>query len=161
MATKKQVAARKNIKKAQAKWKAMTPRARAIAQPQGRMRKKPGITGAGKFYRIEVRPTSDFSSFRTQDVGRKGGLERIAGHRPSGSWATAAWLISKDHAHQGASGELVITDAKDRTSLKKALRGKIRHLKGDVFVAYPIKNVAEAAKPTVAMKRAQRARRRA
>lgn len=34
-------AAQKNIKKAQAKWKSMTHRQHALAQPQGKDRKKP------------------------------------------------------------------------------------------------------------------------
>lgn len=156
MATKKQVgAARKNVRKAQAAWKGMTSRQRALAQPEGRNRKKPGTTGNGKFYRIEIRPKSGFTSFRTQDVGEKGGLERVAGHRASGSWATIAWLISKEKAHVNAAGVLVIDDGKDKAALGKALRGKITHVKGDVFAAHPAKNVPEAAKPTPAMKRAQ------
>lgn len=100
MATLKQKSvAKKNIKKAQKKWQSMTQRQRALAQPQGRMRQKPGSTGEGNFYRIEVRPKGQFSSFRTQDVGKKGGLERVAGHRASGSWDTAVWLVSKKDAH--------------------------------------------------------------
>ncbi len=158
MATAKQrSAAKKNVRKAQAAWKGMTKRQHALAQPQGRGRAKPGTTGQGKFYRIEVRPKGQFTSFRTQDVGKKGGLERIAGRRSSGSWATATWLVSKKHAHVSARGELVIDDTKERASLAKALRGKIVHVKGDVFAAHPAKNVPERAKPTPAMKRAQKA----
>lgn len=135
----------------------MSKRQHSLAQPQGRGRKKPGTTGAGKFYRIEVRPKSSFTSFRTQDVGGKGGLERVAGRRSSGSWATATWLISKENAHVNTKGELVIDDKKERVALAKALRGKIAHVKGDVFAAHPAKNVPERAKPTPAMKRAQKA----
>jgi hypothetical protein len=157
MATRKQrSAAKKNIKKAQRAWKGMSKRQRSLAQPQGRMRKKPGTTGAGKFYRIEVRPKGTFTSFRTQDVGRKGGLERIAGRRSSGSWATATWLVSKKHAHM-KGGRLVIDDIKERQSLVKAIRGPIVHVKGDVFRAHPAKNVPEKTKPTAAMRRAQKA----
>ncbi len=86
MTTEKQrAAARKNVRRAQARWKSMTYRQHALAQPQGRGRKRPGTTGKGKFYRIEVRPKSDFVTFRVQDVGEKGGLERLAGKRSSGS----------------------------------------------------------------------------
>lgn len=157
MPTKKQtVAARKNIRKAQKAWKGMSSRARAFAQPQGSARKKPGTTGAGKFYRIEVRPKSQFTSFRTQDVGKKKGLERLAGRRASGSWATASWLVSKKNAHVNSKGELVIDDTKEKASLAKALRGKITHVKGDIFHAHPRRNVPEKAKPTPAMRNAQR-----
>lgn len=156
MATKKQVAAaKKNVKKAAAAWKGMTSRQRALAQPQGRGRKKPGTGGEGKFYRIEVRPKGQFTSFRTQDVGKKGGLERIAGRRSSGSWDTATWLVDKKHAHVTSSGQLVIDNAKERAALAKALSGKITHVKGDIFHAHPVKNVAEKTKPTPAMKKAQ------
>lgn len=151
--TKKQVsAARKNIKKAQNAWQNMTARQRALAQPEGRKRKKPGTTGKGRFYRIEIRPKGDFVSFRVQDVGGKGGLERLAGRRASGSWATVSWLVSKDHARV-SGGKLVITHAKDKQILKQ-LRGPITHVKGDIFHAHPM-NVPEKSKPTPAMKRAQ------
>ena len=155
--TKKQtLAAKKNIKKAQAAWKGMTHRQRALAQPEGRGRAKPGTTGKGKFYRIEVRPKGDFTSFRVQDVGEKGGLERLAGRRSSGSWDTVSWLISKEDAHVDEHGHLKITDPKAKSVLK-SISVRIVHVKGDVFHAHPRKNVPEAAKPTAAMKRAQKA----
>lgn len=156
MATKRQTtAATKNIKKAQAKWKGMTKRQHTLAQPQGRGRAKPGTTGKGKFYRIEVRPKSEFTSFRVQDVGKAGGLERLAGRRSSGSWDTVSWLISKEDAHV-KNGHLMITDQKAKSVLK-SVRGHIVHVKGDVFKAHPRTNVPEAAKPTPAMRRAQKA----
>lgn len=156
MSTKKQsAAAKKNIKKAQAAWKGMTKRQRTLAQPQGRGRKKPGTTGKGRFYRIEVRPKSEFVTFRVQDVGTKGGLERLAGKRTSGSWDTVSWLVSKEDARV-EKGHLIITDPKARSVLK-SLSGHIYHVKGDVFRAHPRKNVPEAAKPTSAMRRAQKA----
>jgi len=155
MATIKQhVAARKNIKKAQAAWKGMTKRQHSLAQPQGRARKKPGA-GGGQFYRIEVRPKSDFVTFRIQDVGKKGGLERLAGKRSSGSWDTVTWLIQKDAAHVGSNGQLMIDDPRVKTALKQ-IRGPIMHKKGDVFTALPRRNVPESAKPTLAQRRAQR-----
>jgi len=119
------------------------------------IRKAPGTGGSGKFYRIEVRPKSSFVSFRTQDVGGKGGLERLAGKRSSGSWATVAWLVDKKHARVSQSGELMIIDANERASLKKALRGKILRVKANLFKAHPARNVPEIAKPTPAMKRAR------
>lgn len=116
-------------------------------------RKLPGTTGKGKFYRIEVRPKSEFKIFRVQDVGRKGGLERLAGKRPSGSWGTVSWLISKDDAHT-ERGRLIIDDKKAKLALKQ-IRGPIIHVKGDVFKAHPARNIPERAKPTPAMRRAQ------
>lgn len=154
MVTNKQTtAAKENIKKAQAAWKAMTSRQRALAQPEGRRRQKPGSTGEGKFFRIEVRPKNDFTSFRTHDVGDPGGLERITGRRTSGSWATVAWLISKEDAHMTKDKKLVITDDKAKTVLK-SITAPIEHVKGDIFKARPRKNVAEKDKPTPAQKAA-------
>jgi hypothetical protein len=119
-------------------------------------RKAPGSTGKGKFFRINVRPKSDFTSFRVQDVGQKGGLERLAGRRSSGSWGTVSWLISKDDARVDKRGHLKITDAKAKSVLK-SISGRIVHVKGDIYKAHPEKNVPEAAKPTPAMRRAQKA----
>lgn len=90
-----------------------------------------------------------------QDVGDKGGLERLAGHRASGSWDTVTWLVEKKDAHV-KNGHLIITDPKARSVLKN-ISGHIYHVKGDIFRAHPRKNVPEAAKPTPAMRRAQAA----
>ncbi len=114
-------------------------------QTEEKGRKKPGTGGQGRFYRIEVRPKSEFATFRTQDVGKRGGLERIAGKRRSGSWDTATWLVEKDKAHVGNNGKLVIDDPKAKTALKQ-IRGPIMHKKGDVFTAKPRKNVPEISK---------------
>ena len=62
-------------------------------------RARPGTKGKGKYYRIVVRPKSSFKSFRVQDVGGRGGVERLAGKRRDGSWDTQAWLIPKSQAH--------------------------------------------------------------
>lgn len=95
MATEKQrEASRQNIKKAQEAWRSMSSRGRAIAQSEGRSRAKPGTTGEGEYYRVVVRPKEEFVTFRTHDVGRPGGIERLAGKRSSGSWDDQAWLIS-------------------------------------------------------------------
>jgi hypothetical protein len=124
-----------------------------MATHKNKRRKAPGTTGKGKFYRIEVRPKNRFTSFRIQDVGKKGGLERLAGRRSSGSWDTVSWLISKDDANI-TRGHLVITDKKAKSVLKQ-IRGPIVHVKGDVFKAHPKRNIPESAKPTSAMRRAQ------
>ena len=121
-------------------------------------RKAPGSTGKGRFYRINVRPKGEFSSFRMQDVGKTGGLERLAGHRASGSWDTVTWLVEKKDAHVKA-GHLMVTGAKAKSVLKN-ISGHIYHVKGDIFRAHPRKNVPEKAKPTAAMRRSYRARRK-
>jgi hypothetical protein len=154
MSSKKQIeAAQKNIKKAQAVWKAMTPRQHAIAQPQGASRKKPGSTGRGSFYRIEVRPKNQFVSFKTHDVGEAGKLERVAGRRPSGSWATVTWLINKDSARVTDTRDLIITDPGVKTVLR-SIQEPITYVRGDIFKAKPRKNIPEKDKPTTAQKQA-------
>jgi hypothetical protein len=143
-------AARKNIKRAQATWKGMSHRQHALAQPQGRSRRKPGTTGKGKYYRIQVRPKEEFVTFRTQDVGRAGHIERLAGKRRSGSWDTQAWLVSKKDAHV-SGGRLII----DKADISKSIRGPIKHVKGDIFQAKPRRDIPEREKPTAAMRKAQ------
>lgn len=152
--TKQRKTARKNVRKAQARWREMTQRQHALAQPEGRGRKRPGTGGKGQFYRIEVRPKSEFVTFRNQDVGKKGHLERLAGKRSSGSWDTVSWLINKKDAYVDRRGHLVIKDLKAKTVLKN-IRGRIVHKKGDIFAAHPRRNVPESEKPTLAQRRAQ------
>ena len=151
--TKQREAARQNIKKAQATWQHMTSRQRAIAQPEGGKRARPGTKGEGEFYRIELRPKSAFVTFRNQDVGKPGGLERIAGKRSSGSWATQAWLVSKDDAH--LENDKLIPDSKDAKDLLKKLGSEPQHKKGDIFTAKDRRNVPEREKPTAAQRKAR------
>ena len=78
MATQKQrEAARKNIRKAQAAWKSMSHRQHAQAQPEGWKRKKTGTGGEGDYYHVGVRPKEDFVTFRTQDVGEPGHVQKV------------------------------------------------------------------------------------
>jgi hypothetical protein len=153
MATAKQKqAARKNIKKAQAAWKSMSSRAHSRSQPEGRGRAKPGTTGKGEYYHIEVRPKSEFNVFRTQDVGERGGIQRVAGKRGSGSWDTQKWLIGKDDAH--VEGDRLVPDTAEAREVLKSLGARPIHVSGDRFKAAPRPNVPEKKKPTPAQKRA-------
>lgn len=154
MATKKQIeAARENIKKAQKKWKEMSHRARALAQPQGKDRAKVGEPGEGEYFRIIVRPENDFVTFRYHDVGEKGHIMRLAGKRQSGSWATHAWLISKSDAHM--EGTKLIPDTEDAKNLLKSLSSEPEYIEGDIFKAKDRRNIPEKEKPTEAQKKAQ------
>lgn len=155
MATEKQKrAARQNIKKAPKAWQEMTPRQRARAQPDGRERAKPGTTGEGDFYHVEVRSKHDFQTFRTHDVGDEGGIERVAGQRSSGSWDTQKWLIEKDLAHV-EDGKLV-ADTDDAKEVLDQLGSNAEHVSADRFRAKPRPNVPEKDKPTLAQQRARR-----
>ena len=123
-------------------------------QSNGRARKKPGSGGSGDYYHVEVREGDDFETFRTQDVGDPGHLQRVAGKRESGSWATVKWLISKEDAHV-EDGKLV-PDTKDARDLIRKLGSRPVHLSGDRFEARPRRNVSERSKPTAAQTRARR-----
>ena len=155
MVTKKQrEAAKKNIKKAQKAWREMTPHERSLAQPEGRKRKKPGEAGEGDYYRIVVRPKEGFVTFRYHDVGEKGGdLQRLAGKRQNGSWATEAWLINKNSAH--IEKDRLIPDTDDARELLGKLGSKPKRIKGDIFKAKDRPDVPESEKPTSAQRRAR------
>jgi hypothetical protein len=117
----------------------MSSRQHAAAQPEGRVRKKPGAGGEGHYYHVEVRHSDDFEMFRTQDVGEPGHIQRVAGKRGSGSWDTVKWLISKDDAHMH-HGHL-IADSSEAKEVLSELGSKPVHLKGDIFEARPRPNV--------------------
>jgi hypothetical protein len=150
---KQREAAKRNVRRAQAKWKSMTKAEHAAAQPEGRMRKKPGMGGKGRFYRVIVRDKGGFIMFRNHDVGRKGHVERLAGLKANGRWATVSWLIDKREAH--ISKGILVGDSKDVKDVLAKLRRKPRHLKGDIFQAGPRINIPERVKPTAAMRKAQ------
>lgn len=152
--TRQRTAARKNIRKAQARWRGMTSRQHSLAQPEGRSRQRPGA-GGGSYYRVEVRPKSEFVSFRTQDVGRKGHIQRVAGRRSTGSWATVTWLIGKEDAH--VQGGRLVPDTADARKLLASLGSRPVHTQGDRFKAQDRPNVPERSKPTAAQRRARSA----
>lgn len=116
-------------------------------------RKSPGTGGGGEYYHVEVRPDQDFVTYRTQDVGDPGHLQRVAGKRESGSWVTVKWLIDKNDAH--VEGDNLVGDTQEARDLIKKLGSKPVHKKGDVFEAKPRRNVPERSKPTAAQKRAR------
>lgn len=117
-------------------------------------RKSPGGGGRGNYYHIELRDGDDFETFRTQDVGDEGHLQRVAGKRPSGAWATVKWLVSKEDAHV-EDGKL-FGDSSDAKDLIRRLRSRPVHIQGDRFKAKPRRNIAENAKPTKAQTRARK-----
>ena len=106
-------------------------KASSSEKPVRKRRAKPGSIGEGDYYRIELRPSSDFTFFRNHDVGDKGHLIRVAGKRSSGSWDTVAWLVSKDDAH--IEGETLVGDSEDAKQLIESLGSKPKHVKGDIF----------------------------
>lgn len=119
-----------------------------------RTRKKPGSTGRGDYYHIELRPVEDFVTFQTQDVGRRGHIQRVAGRRSSGYWATVKWLIGKEDAH--VQGKKLVPDTKDAKDVIEQLGSQPVHVVGDRFKARPRANIPEDAKPTPAQQRTRR-----
>lgn len=116
-------------------------------------RSKPGSGGTGNYYHIELRGGEDFETFRTQDVGDAGHLQRVAGKRAGGGWATVKWLVSKDDAHV-EHGKL-IGDTQEAKDLIKKLRSRPTQIRGDRFQAKPRRNSPERSKPTKAQTQAR------
>ena len=116
-------------------------------------RAAPGTGGQGAYYHVEVRPDEDFVTYRTQDVGDPGHIERVAGKRENGRWATVKWLIGKEDAH--IEGDHLVGDTREAKDLLKKLRSRPVHKKGDLFEAGPRRNVPERSKPTAAQKKAR------
>jgi hypothetical protein len=117
-------------------------------------RKKPGSTGRGEYYHIEVRSAGDFVNFQTQDVGRPGHIQRVAGRRPTGYWATVKWLIGKEDAH--VQGAKLVADTKDARDVIEQLGSQPVHVIGDRFKARPRAKIPEKARPTSAQTQAPR-----
>jgi hypothetical protein len=122
-------------------------------KPSRKRRAKPGARGRGGFFHIQVRPKCDFVFFRNQDVGSRGGLERVAGRRANGTWDTQKWLIGKSEAHR--VGKRLEPDTAAARKVLRQLGSVPRHLGGDRFIARPRRNIPESEKPTPAMRRAQ------
>lgn len=117
-------------------------------------RAKPGAGGEGEFYHVEVRPSREFKTFRTQDVGRPGGIERVAGKRSNGSWATQKWLISKRLAHV-EEGRLVADSTPARDVLNDLGSAAVQ-VRGNRFKVSSKRNASEAEKPTPGPRGARR-----
>lgn len=116
-------------------------------------RRSPGSSGQGEYYHVEIRPGEDFVTYRTQDVGDPGHIQRVAGKRESGSWATVKWLIGKEDAHM--EGDTLVGDTGEAKDVLKQLGSKVIHKSGDRFEAKPRRNVPEKSKPTAAQKKAR------
>ncbi len=116
-------------------------------------RAKPGAKGGGRFFHVEVRPSRSFTRFRVQALGGTGGIERVAGQRPSGSWDTQKWLISKERAH--IENGVLVADTADVRKLLITLGSPARQVTGDRFKAKPRRDIPESEKPTPAVRRAQ------
>lgn len=117
-----------------------------------RIRAKPGSSGKGRFFHIQVRPKSQFTRFRVQDVGTRGGVERVAGQRSNGSWDTVKWLVEKTHAH--VHGGTLVADTAEARKLLRSLGSTPVQTAGDRFRARPRTNIPASEKPTLKQRRA-------
>ena len=99
------------------------------------LRAKPGTRAESGSYHIELRPRTEFRIFRTHDVGKPGGIERVAGKRHSGSWGTQKWLISKRLAHVEKSR--LVPDNDDVREILDDLGSVPVRIRGDRFRATP------------------------
>jgi hypothetical protein len=115
-------------------------------------RAKPGSSGQGRFFHIQVRPKSQFARFRVQDIGARGGIERVSGQRSNGSWDTVKWLVEKTHAH--VHGGRLIADSAEARKLLRSLGSAPVQTAGDRFRAKPRINIPESEKPTPKQRRA-------
>ena len=109
-------------------------------------RRKPGSTGRGEYYHIEVLPKADFVTFQTQDVGRRGHIQRVAGRRSSGYWSTVKWLIDKDDAH--VQDNKLVADTRAAKDVIEQLGSEPVRMLGDLFKARPRPSFREEARPT-------------
>ncbi len=115
-------------------------------------RVRPGTKGEGGYYRIVVRPKWEFTDFRYHDVGEPGHIQRLAGLRENGHWATHAWLIGKTDAH--LHGGRIIADSEGAKEVLEQLSTEPVQVKADLFKAHDRENIPERLKPTDAQKKA-------
>lgn len=86
-----------------------------------------------EYYRVVVQPRENFLIFRTQDVGKHGGIQRVAGLSFQGMWDTQAWLIHKDMAH--VENNRLVADHNNTRKLFKSLPTAPTHIEGNLFSA--------------------------
>jgi len=96
-------------------------------------RKKPGSTGEGDYFHVELIPSKELILFKARDVGRKGHSQMVVGQREDGSWATQKWLISKEDAFISDRGELMSENPKV-SKILDSFKGDISHNTGDIFM---------------------------
>ncbi len=94
-------------------------------------RKAPGETGQGRFFHISILPKRRFFKFRTHDVGKKGGIERVAGHSRKTGWKTQKWIVDKDMAIE--RGGYLLPVSIFSVELFKTFPKRPKRVKGDIY----------------------------
>lgn len=113
--------ARSNIKKAWQKWVKVS------------FNQKGGENMRKKYFKIVVRPESEFKTFKKEGIGEEKRVVRLAGKRRSGLWDTQAWLISKYDAH--IEERKLIPDTKHAKYAIKSLASEPRWIRTNIFRA--------------------------
>lgn len=126
-------------------------KAKPRAKTTARRRTKSAARRRG-FFHIEVQPKEAFVEFKTQDIGSKGGIERVAGKRAGGAWSTQEWLIAKDQAH--VERGMLIGDTVDARRVLTMLGTEPRHIKADRFTIHGHTGMPADVSPTLAPRRA-------
>lgn len=110
-------------------WHPSASRERPKAVARNKKDDKKEQTG---YFRIRVRPAENFVTFRMQQIGNPGYIQRVAGQRKSGNWDTQTWLIPKKDAR--VEGNKLVIDSE---IVLGAIKGAITRVKGDMFRARP------------------------
>lgn len=94
---------------------------------------QPSVPENSRYYRIIVRPRNDFVTFRIRDIGGIGHMQQLVGKRPNGSWATQAWLISKNDAH--IDDGILVADSRGARELLMKLGSEPKYERDSIFTA--------------------------
>jgi hypothetical protein len=140
-------ASKKNLKRAQPVWQGMSFHKHAMSGSVVSKRAATGITSHDEYYRIIVRPKEQFTIFRTQDIGKPGALQRLAGKCSGGTWATQAWLVNKGSAH--VEGKKLVADNKDVQDLIRQLGSQPVLEKDDIFSTKSSSTIIRTNKPAM------------
>lgn len=143
----------KSKTKPRAKTAKAKPRAKPPARPKSTARRS--AAGSAKrrgSFHIEIQPKEAFVEFKTQDIGRDGGIERIAGKRAGGAWSTQEWVIAKDQAH--VERGTLIGDTVDARRVLTMLGAEPRRIKADRFTIHGHTGMPADVSPTLAPRRA-------
>lgn len=88
----------------------------------------------GQQLRIRLKKPSQFSKFRTQDVGLKGRLQRLAGYSKRTGWTTQSWRLNlNDYRNKSQIinqiKKLRILNSKKKEAIKKVRKYMLRRKK--------------------------------
>ncbi len=87
--------------------------------------------GQGEYFRIIIRPSSDFIKLRMEASADADVIQQINGKRADGRWNTQSWLIHKSAAHLEA--DKLVADNQHAKKLLQALDHKMVLIEKDTF----------------------------